>query len=183
MPCAINSPHSPTTSAVRSCSPAEDPAMIVTRSHSLAARSHGVAERGQIVARARILYRRSAPLAHKAASTVELKSITAPGLASSPGWINSSPVGMMPTLGRAFTATLVVWPAASSAPKIVRAQPVGARQEQFRGDHILAHQTDVVPRRHRLENLHRALIDLMHLFDHDHRIGPRRQAHCRYRHI
>ena len=52
----------------------------------------------------------------KAASTVELKSITAPGLASSPGWINSSPVGMMPTLGRAFTPTLV-WPAASRAPR------------------------------------------------------------------
>ena len=49
---------------------------------------------------------------------------------------------------------------------------MGARQKQFRGDHIFADQTHVVPRRHGFEYLHRALIDLMHFFDHDHGVGP-----------
>ena len=52
---------------------------------------------------------------------------------------------------------------------------MGARQKQFRGDYIFADQTHVVPRRHRLEDLQRALIDLVHFLDHDHGIGPGRK--------
>ena len=90
--------------------------MIVTISHSSAAR-RTACKSALMSSRARGYLIGAPPHSRtKLASTVELKSITAPGLVSSPGWINSSPVGIMPTLGRLLTDT-VVCPAANSAPK------------------------------------------------------------------
>ncbi len=63
--------------------------------------------------------------------------------------------------------------------QIVGSQPVGARQEQFRGDDILANQSDVIPWRHRLENLHRFIIELPHVFNHDDCVGPSRERVAR----
>jgi hypothetical protein len=65
MPWASNSPASATTSAVRSCSPADEPAMIVTRSHSAAARSSAALSKFASSLRPRILYRHAAPLTDK----------------------------------------------------------------------------------------------------------------------
>ncbi len=57
-------------------------------------------------------------------------------------------------------------------PEIVGAQAMRARQQQFCRNYVFAHQAHMIPRRHRLEDFDRALVDLMDLFDHDHRVGP-----------
>ncbi len=65
-------------------------------------------------------------------------------------------------------------PTGQQRAQIVGPQAVGARQKQFRGDYVLAHQSHVVPGRHRLENLHGSVIELADFFDHDDGIGPGR---------
>ena len=104
------------TSAVKSRSPAEDPAITATRWWSRAAPATACSSSAGSSATAGSTAGAPPDSATMALSTVELKSMICPGRAGVPGAVISSPVGMMATRGRALTRT-VVWPAARIAPR------------------------------------------------------------------
>ena len=115
MPCATIRPRLSSARAVKSCSPADEPAMTQTTSASRSAS----AMRERIASRLSPTgARRSGSPPHsrtKAAIMRELNSTIRPGRRASPGSMSSSPVGRIATTGRGRTATSTT-PAASSAP-------------------------------------------------------------------
>ena len=49
------------------------------------------------------------------------------------------------------------------------------RQDKFRGHNIFANGSDVLPRRSGSNNFHPAVVQFLHVFDHDHGIETFRQ--------
>ena len=115
MPRTSTSPRLASAPAVKSCSPADEPAITHTTSASRAASAMRERTASRLSPTGARRHGSPPHSRTKAAIMRELNSTMRPGRRGAPGSISSSPVGRIATTGRGRTATSTI-PAASSAP-------------------------------------------------------------------
>ena len=173
MPWAISSPSSSIARGVKSSDPAEEPASTTTMSYTAAPSRIAARSRSRSSGTASPMT--AAPPASRTmpAATSELNSTTLPSSSSSPGRINSVPVGRTSTHGRGATATSRQT-RGQQRPDVGRADPPpGGKHHLARGD-LLPGDPDVLPGRRGTVDLDAAVLAPVQLFRRDHDAAPLR---------